>query len=430
MTASDRLAILGGTPVIPGDLPAYPSMGQAEEDAVRRVVQSGCLSGFYGSPGPEFGGGPEVRAFEAAWSDTFGSAHVISVNSASSGLLAAMGAIGISPGDEIIVPPWTMSATAAAPIAYGGIPVFADIEPDTFCIDPDQVRAEITDKTRAILAVNLFGHPARLAELREIADSHGIYLIEDNAQSPLGFENDRRCGTVGHIGIYSLNFHKHIHTGEGGMCVTDDADLATRLKLIRNHGENCTDMLNGGSIANMVGYNLRMTEMSAAVGQVQLAAIDRHVEKRERIAQRLTAGIAGLDGLTPPVVRDKCRHNYYVWMMKIDEDALGVSRQVFSDALSAEGFPHGVGYVAPLYKLPMFQQRIAIGRDGWPFTLTDRDYATLHCPVAERMHSHHAFVFEPCAYDLQDADVDRLIAALRKVHAGRDQLRGDARTGT
>lgn len=430
LKSTDTLALFGGTPVIDGELPAYPSMGQAEEDAVRRVVQSGCLSGFYGSPGPEFGGGPEVRAFENEWSERFGSNHVVSVNSASSGLLAAMGAIGLSPGDEVIVPPWTMSATAAAPLAYGGIPVFADIEPKTFCIDPDQVIAEITEKTRAILAVNLFGHPAQLARLRDIADQRGIYLIEDNAQSPLGHENGRLCGTVGHIGIYSLNFHKHIHTGEGGMCVTDDADLATRLKLIRNHGENCTDMLNGGSIANMVGYNLRMTEMSAAVGRVQLRAIDQHVEKRERIAQRLSDGIRELEGLQPPVVRDGCRHNYYVWMMKIDETMLGISRQAFSDALTAEGFPHGIGYVAPLYRLPMFEQRIAIGRDGWPFTLTSRDYKKVSCPVTEDMHNRHAFVFEPCAYDLSDENVDRLIAAIHKVYNGRDQLRDNVRTGT
>lgn len=422
MSSHDRLALLGGDPMIANAFKPYPSMGKAEEDAVCRVVQSGCLSGFYGSPGPEFGGGPEVRGFEAEWSETFGIKHTISVNSASSGLMAAMGAIGLSPGDEVIVPPWTMSATVAAPLIYGGIPVFADIEPDTYCIDPDAVRAAITAKTKAILAVNLFGHPAQLAELRALADQHGIYLVEDNAQSPLGTEHGQFAGTIGHIGIYSLNFHKHIHTGEGGMCVTNDDDLATRLMLIRNHGENCTDMLGGGPITNMVGMNLRMTEMSAAVGRVQLPEIERHVAVRESIAECLSDGIQGLHGLTAPTVREECRHNYYVWMMHIDEKELGISRALFSEALTAEGFPHGIGYVAPLYRLPMFRDRIAIGRDGWPFTETDRTYDDISCPVTEAMHEHHAFVFEPCAYDLDDDDIDALINAIHKVHAGRDQL--------
>ncbi|MGJ3258693.1 MAG: DegT/DnrJ/EryC1/StrS family aminotransferase [Rhodospirillales bacterium] len=422
MSSPERLALLGGSPVIGDPFADYMSMGEAEEDAVRRVVQSGCLSGFFGSPGPEFGGGPEVQAFEAEWSARFGIEHTVSVNSATSGLYAACGAIGLSPGDEVIVPPWTMSASVAAPIFYGGIPVFADIEDETFCIDPAEVEKRITDKTKAIMCVNLFGHPARLHDLRALADRHGIHLIEDNAQSPLGSENGKPTGCIGHIGIYSLNFHKHIHTGEGGMCVTADDDLATRLRLIRNHGENCTDMLDGGPITNMVGMNLRMTEMSAAVGRVQLANADAHVEARERIAKRLTDGLQGLDGLTPPVTRDGCRHNFYVWMMKVDEAALGVSRSLFSEALAAEGFPHATGYVAPLYRLPMFRQRIALGRDGWPFTLTERTYDDVHCPVTEDMHENRALLFEPCAYDLSDDDVDRMIEAVRKVHAGRGQL--------
>ncbi len=434
MSSAERLALLGGSPVIGNPFADYKSMGEAEEDAVRRVVQSGCLSGFFGSPGPEFGGGPEVQAFEAEWSARFGIEHTVSVNSATSGLYAACGAIGLSPGDEVIVPPWTMSASVAAPIFYGGIPVFADIEDETFCIDPAEVEKRITDKTKAIMCVNLFGHPARLHDLRALADRHGIHLIEDNAQSPLGSENGKPTGCIGHIGIYSLNFHKHIHTGEGGMCVTADDDLATRLRLIRNHGENCTDMLDGGPITNMVGMNLRMTEMSAAVGRVQLANADAHVEARERIARRLTDGLQGLEGLTPPATRDGCRHNFYVWMMKVDEAALGVSRSLFSEALAAEGFPHATGYVAPLYRLPMFRQRIALGRDGWPFTLTGRTYDDVHCPVTEDMHENRALLFEPCAYDLSDDDVDRMIAAVRKVHAGRGQLNAQgpnkASTGT
>ena len=416
------LAILGGSPVITGELAAYRSMGEAEKEAVNRVIESDCLSGFYGSPGPEFNGGPEVQAFEQAWRARFDVAHAISVNSATSGLFAAMGAIGIGPGDQVIVPPWTMSATAMAPLIYGGIPVFADIEEVTFGLDPAAVEAAITPQTRAILAVNLFGHPARLHELRELADRHGLFLVEDNAQAPLGFERGRRAGTIGHIGVFSLNYHKHIHTGEGGVCVTSSDRLADRLAQIRNHGENVvTD--DPDALVNMIGFNYRMTELSAAVGSVQLENVDQHVSVREKLADQVSKGISDLEGISPPVVRDGCRHNYYCWTARLDEEVLGVDRDLFSRALSAEGVPNAVGYVKPLYHLPIFQRRLAMGRDGFPFTLGAPDYSAIRCPVAERMYEQEALLFEPCAFEITDSLADQFVMAIRKVHQGRDDLR-------
>jgi perosamine synthetase len=410
-----ELAILGGTPAVEASLKKYRSMGLGEREAVLRVLESDCLSGFYGSPGDKFYGGPEILAFEQEWSERYKIPHTVSVNSATSGLFAAMGAIGLSPGDEVIVPPWTMSATVTAPLAYGGIPVFADIEDQTFCLDPAAVEAEITDRTHAIIAVNLFGHPAKLKELRALADKHGLYLIEDNAQAPLGEEQDRACGTIGHIGIFSLNYHKHLHTGEGGMCVTSDSDLAQRLQMIRNHGENAVDWLELGDIVNMVGANYRMTELSAAIGRVQLSNIDTHVAKREAIAERLSAGVAGISGLIPPKVRDDCRHNYYCWTPRIEKEKLGIDRGTFVTALQAEGFPLEVGYVEPIYELPLFQRRIAIGREGFPFTLSDRRYTSGMCPVVERLYANEAWVFQPCGYDLTGGDVDSLVNAVQKV---------------
>src|SRR5437773_6160001 len=265
-----KLALLGGRPTLSDALPYYKSIGQEEQDAAVRVVQSGCLSGFCGSPGEQFFGGPMVRALERAWSQRFGVKHSISVNSAMSGLYASVGALGIGPGDEVIVPPYTMSATAIAPLVYGAIPVFADIEPQTFGLDPDSVRRRITARTKAIIAVNLFGHPARLEELMATAHDHGLRLIEDNAQAPLATDGDRYAGTIGDIGVFSLNYHKHIHTGEGGMCVTNDDGLALRLQLIRNHAENAVEAVGMTDLTNMAGFNYRMTELSAAIGIEQL----------------------------------------------------------------------------------------------------------------------------------------------------------------
>lgn len=417
-----ELAIFGGEPVIGEEPRRYRSMGEAEARAVAEVMASDCLSGFYGSPGDEYWGGPKVQAFEAAWCERYGVAHAISVNSATSGLFAAVGAVGVSPGDEVIVPPWTMSATAMAPLVYGGIPIFADIEDETFGLDPEAVRAAITDKTRAILAVNLFGHPARLEELREIADERGLFLVEDNAQAPLGASSGRPCGRIGHIGVFSLNYHKHIHTGEGGVCVTDDDVLGKRLAMIRNHGENAIEWLGMDDLTNMVGFNYRMTEMSAAVGLVQLENINAHVEPRERFAEILSEGARNLRGLKVPAVREGCRHNYYCWCATYDAGDAGVDRDLFRDALIAEGVPCFTGYVEPLYRLPTFQKRIAFGREGYPFTLGAPDYTKVHCPVTERLYRDQALLIEVCSLEPSEELAQRMGEAITKVHRNTGEL--------
>ena len=418
-----KLAILGGTPVIESPLPAYKSIGEAERKAVMEVLDSGCLSGFYGSPGPQFYGGPAVQSLEAAWAKRYGIKHAVSVNSATSGLFAAMAAIGISPGDEVIVPPYSMSATVMAPLAYGGIPIFADIDPDTFCIDYQSVVDALTPKSRAIIAVNLFGHPAPLKALRKLTDEKGIYLIEDNAQAPLGEENGQLCGTIGHMGVFSLNYHKHIHAGEGGVCTTNDPMLAERVALVRNHGENLVEDNPDMSPVNMVGFNLRLTEMSAAVARAQLADVDQHVERRERVADILTEGTHDLAGWTPPVVRDGCRHNFYMWSIRYDEDAIGVPREIFSNALNAEGFPNETAYAAPLYLLPAFQRRIAIGSDGFPFNLGQPDYDKGLCPVVERMWEKELLQYQPPNWDVDEEMAEKLVDAIRKVHENRHDLK-------
>lgn len=402
-------------------LPPFLSLGWRERKAVRRVLRSGRLSGFYGNWGPEFLGGLEVRALEREWAARFEVPFAISVNSAASGLYAAMGAIGIGPGDEVIVPPYTMSATAMAPLVYGGIPVFVDIEPNNFCLDVEKVVQAITSKTKAVLAVNLFGHPAELSRLRKETRERGIFLVEDNAQGPLGSEQERYAGTVGDIGVFSLNYHKHIHTGEGGICVTRDPELALRLQAIRNHAENIVETAPIRDPTNMVGYNYRMTELSAAIGRAQLKRIDRLVSERQILAEALSEGLTGLEGVTPPAVRPGCRHVYYVWAMRVCPE-LGVSRETFSQGLHKAGFPHFNGYVRPLYLLPAFQKRIAVGGAGWPFTLTDRKYERGLCPVTERMHEKELLCFETCAYRVDSKTRKALIRTFRDVHARRNKL--------
>lgn len=421
MQNSNKLAVNGGTPVLEKPLLQYSSVGKEERAAAMRVFDSGSLSAFYGNWGPEFLGGNEVKAFESAWAERFGVSHAVSVNSATSGLYAALAALGVGPGDEVIVPPTTMSATVMGPLLYGAIPVFADIEPETFCLDINAVKAQINAKTKAIVAVNLFGHPARLRELMDLCSKRGIGLIEDNAQGPLAVENAVYAGTIGHIGVFSLNYHKHIHTGEGGMCVTNDSKLALRLQAIRNHAENIVEPT-GISPINMIGFNYRMTEVSAAIGIEQLKKIENEVSKRQKLAEYMSKGLSDLDGITVPTVRSGCRHVYYVWTLRFQEEITGVSRERFSAALAAEGFPHFLGYVRPLYLLPAFKQRIAIGGNGWPFTLTNRSYEKGLCPVAERMYEREFICFETCAYDVNGAEAEKLVEAVRKVYLNRHAI--------
>jgi len=405
-------------------LKPFYGIGSDERAAILRFLDSGTpLSGFHGSPRPSFFGGSEVLAFEAEWRKRFGVGHAIAVNSATSGLIAAMGAVGIGPGDEVIVPPYTMTATAIAPLFYGGIPVFADIEADYFCLDLASVERAITPATRAIIAVNLFGHPAELKRLRALAEARGIYLIEDNAQAALAEEDDgRRAGTIGHVGVYSLNVHKHVQTGEGGVCVTSNPDLAQRLQLIRNHGENVVDWLKVTDLSNIVGFNIRMTELIAAVGRAQLDRMEELVGRVEAICRRLTNGLSDLPGFVPPAVRPGCRHNFYMWSAKIDPAVVGCSRGAFSGALAAEGFPNAEGYVLPIYQIPLFQRRIAIGRQGFPFSLRPRTYPVGLCPVAEAMYETHLLQFQPVSWEADDEQVDMMIEAVRKVHAQAPML--------
>ena len=254
-------------------------------------MRTGVLSQFLGTWHKDFYGGPKVKEFEIMAAKYFGVKHAITVNSWTSGLIAAVGALDIEPGDEIIVSPWTMSASATAILHWNAIPIFADIEEETFNLDPVSVESNITDRTKAIMAIDIFGHSADMDALRKIANKYNLKIISDTAQAPGAIYKGNFAGTLADIGGYSLNYHKHIHTGEGGILVTNDDNLAERLQLIRNHAEVVVEGKGVEKINNLLGFNFRLGEIESAIGIEQLKKLKYYVKTRERIANRLSEGI-------------------------------------------------------------------------------------------------------------------------------------------
>lgn len=423
-----ELAILGGKPVLEGPFKPYRSVGREEAERVAKIVSSGVLSKFLGCWDQDFYGGSAVQEFERDWAVRFDVAHAVAMNSATSGLIAAIGAVGVGPGDEVIVSPYTMSASATSIVVFNGIPVFADVEPVTFNLDPVDVERKITSRTKAIMVPNIFGHSADLDAIMALAERHGIKVIEDNAQSPSALYKGRLTGTVGHIGVFSLNYHKHIQTGEGGVCVTNDPVLAERMQLIRNHAESVVEDKGVSDLTNMIGFNFRMGEMEAAIGIEQIKKMDRLVSDRVTLADKLGRELAGIDCLSLPQVKPDCTHVYYIYSMLFDEAKAGISRDRFLDAVRAEGVPAlGSGYVRPLYLLPMYQKKIAFGKNGYPFESPLYDgkvsYARGICPVTEELHYKRLISFEICVHELTDEQIKLIGKAFTKVWEKRTLLK-------
>lgn len=426
-SVAEKLALHGGRKTISEPFKRYNPIGAEEVEAAKRVVETGVLSQFLGRWGEDFYGGPQVRKFESACADYFGVRRAVTVNSWTSGLIAAVGALGIEPGDEVIVSPWTMCASATAILHWNAIPVFADIEPETFCLDAKSIEANITPYTKAIMSVDISGHSADMDAINAIARKHNLKVISDTAQSPGAMYKGRRAGTMADIGGYSLNYHKHIHTGEGGILVTDDEEYAERLCLIRNHAEAVVGDKGVTDLTNMIGHNFRLGEIEAAIGIEQLKKLERFVATRQRAAARLTDGLRSLPGLRPPVVKADCTHVYYMYQMIVDVPSLGVSRDRIFDALKAEGID-GLGTkFANVHLLPVFQRKIAYGSQGFPWTSSicrrDVDYRKGICPVAEWLHDESYIGFQMCMHEMTDHDVDLMIAAFRKVWDQLDELR-------
>lgn len=439
-----RLALLGGEPVRKTPFASNVIVDEDERREVAEVLDAREFSRFMGSPTDDiakvlrltsaeaveyspqyftFLGGRKVRAFERDFAARFGAKYAMTVNSATSGLTAAVLALGLEPGDEVLISCMSFNASAAAIVAAGAVPVFCDVSPDTLALDPRELPKRCGQRTKAVMVVHLLGIPADMDAVSAFAKERGLKVIEDCAQAPGATHRGRPVGTIGDLGVFSLQETKNITTGEGGVVVSNDPELAARVRLIRNHGESVPDASWGpDALAGVVGYNFRMTELTAAMGLAQLRKLDENNRWRNRNAQTLARELSGLPGLKPlPLPEGTVCH---VFPLLYDEKATGVPRAKILHALRAEGVPVGSGYVKPMYAYPLYQKRVAFGRGGFPFTAgSDRRYADGDCPVAEDLLYSKFIWFYHVNRPNGDAEMAEVAAAFRKVFGALDALR-------
>lgn len=314
---------------------ARPIIGEDEWASVHKVMQSGLLAQ-----------GPEVAAFETEFSDlVVAGSQCIAVNSGTSALHLSLLALGVGPGDEVIVPSFTFAATANSVALTGATPVFVDIEPEFFTMDPRAVEAAITHRTRGVMPVHLYGHPARLSELVEACARHGLFLLEDAAQAHAAAQDGRPAGTWGAAAAFSFYPTKNMTSGEGGMVVTDDASVARTVRLLRNQGQERRYE------NEVVGLNNRMTDIHAAIGRVQLSKLEAWTQTRQRNADFLTSE---LKGVVTPRVAAGARHVYHQYTIRTS----GHDRDRFAELLADRGVGTGVYYPIPNHRLPAYNRAL------------------------------------------------------------------------
>lgn len=417
-----KLALFGGEPVRRRPFPPHPVLGEEEKKAVLEVLESGELSTFIAAPGKYFLGGKKIKEFERRFADYHGMQYAVAFNSATAALHAAVVAVGVEPGEEVVVPPYTFTSTATSVLMHNAIPVFADVQPDIYCCDPDAVARVISPLTRAIIPVHLFGHPADMDALMAVARKHKLKVIEDCAQAPGARYKGRLVGTMGDCGIFSFTENKNITTGEGGMFITNDPAVAEAARMVRNHGEAVWE---GQSVrtytSTMLGWNYRMTEMEAALGIVQFGRMDALNTIRTELGEYLSKRLSSVPGLTTPITYPDCTHVYYVYAMKYDASKAGIPRELFVKALNAEGIPFGAGYVRPLYLSPIYHE-------SKPFPY--RHYTGVAkydkgiCPVAEQLHERDLILTVVTRPPGTNSDMDDIVTAFTKVLDNKAEFDG------
>lgn len=393
----EALAIQGGTPVRTKPFPTWPVYGEEEERLLLEVLHSGKWGGV---------GRVKLAELEEKFAALHDAKYAISTVNGTIALTVALKAAGVEAGDEVIMPPYTFIATATSALLFGAIPVFADVEPETLLLDPDKVEEAITPKTKAIITVHIAGAPSNMTRLKEIADKHGLALIEDAAQAVGAQWEGKGIGALGDFGTFSFQSSKNVNAGEGGMILTNSEELADYAWSIANVGR----VRGGGWYQHeYVGWNLRMTEWQAAVALAQLTRLEEQMRKRERNAKLLTELLSEIDGIEtmrwdPRITR----HAYHLYLFKLSPEAAErLDKKEVVRRVCAEGIPLLEGYVS-------LNRNQAVLREIEKWTGEKRTYS---CPVSERASEKEAFWLPQNVLLAEEEDMQDIARAMKKVMA-------------
>jgi perosamine synthetase len=408
----NHLAINGGPKAIEEPLPSFRdhsgrSLGDEEIAELTEVIRSGALSFLTGS---------KTAAFEHGFAELLGVQEAVAVANGTAALHAAVIYLNPEPGDEIILSPVTDIGTAIPIMAQLAVPVFADVDPATQNISAATIEACLTPRTRAIIVTHVFGAPADMDPIMELAERRGLFVIEDCAQAHLATYKGRICGTIGHLGCFSFQQSKHMTTGDGGMVVAnEDKRFGRELRLC---GDKGWPRAKGGRDHLFLAPNYHMTELQAAVGLAQLKKLPAMVQARIHAADRLTARLAEVD-VEPAAILPNSRGVFFYYAFRLDPTGLRAPVKEVMRAMSAEGIDGFIGYPGPipLYRYPVIRERLTFGSSGWPFTLPgvtrNWDYSDSLCPEAEKACAETICMW--WSEGLTTAHADRIGDAIEKV---------------
>jgi dTDP-4-amino-4,6-dideoxygalactose transaminase len=405
-----ELAILGGTCTRTGPYPAWPVHDERDVAAVTAVIKSGRWGGF---PYP----GPQSAEFARRFAEMQGGGYAVPMANGTVTMEVALRAADVGWGDEVILPAYTFQATAAAPMAAGAIPVIVDIDPETYCIDPEQVEAAITSETKAIIPVHLGAQMADMDAIMEIAGRHSLIVIEDAAHAHGARWRDQGAGTIGHFGSFSLQSSKILTTGEGGVLLCRTAELAARAASLIDCGRPHDE---AGQVFTM-GANYRLPELQAALGNVALERFSEQARQREEMAAYLEESLSEIPGVR--LLRRDPRHtarSFYRYVFAIQPQVFGAGHDVVCAALVAEGIPCWQGYGA-MHRYELFQPHLS--RLPVPSAFPGRfAFDKMHLPEAERACEHEAVWLDECIFRAGRRGIDDAVAAIGKIQAHASEL--------